>query len=125
YFPLQLFICTRCWLVQLPAFETPERIFGEYAYFSSYSTPWLAHARAYASAIAPRLALGTQSLVVELASNDGYLLKEFARRKIPVLGIEPARNVARAAESAGIPTIAEFFGEELARRLAAQGRRAD
>lgn len=124
-FPLRLYVCESCRLVQLPAHETPGTIFRDYAYFSSYSTTWLAHARDYAQMIAARLGLGADSLVVELASNDGYLLKEFRERSIPVLGIEPARNVAAAAQAAGIPTIAEFFGTKLARKLVAQGRTAD
>jgi C-methyltransferase-like protein/putative zinc binding protein/methyltransferase family protein len=124
-FPLRLFVCDRCWLVQLPAFESPEAIFRDYAYFSSYSSTWMAHARAFADRVTQTLGLDANSLVVELASNDGYLLKEFRDRSIPVLGVEPARNVARAAEAAGIPTVAEFFGTTLARRLAAEERRAD
>jgi len=124
-FPLRVFVCDRCWLVQLPAFESPERIFRDYAYFSSYSTTWLAHARAYAAEAVARLGLTPASAVVELASNDGYLLKEFQSRSIPVLGIEPARNVAAQAQAAGVPTLAEFFGAALARRLASEGRSAD
>ena len=124
-YPLRVFACDRCRLVQLPAVESPQRIFGDYAYFSSYSTTWIEHARAYARDIAARLALGAHSLAVELASNDGYLLRELQGLSIPVLGIEPAQNVARVAQSAGIPTIAEFFGANLARRLVAQGRGAD
>jgi SAM-dependent methyltransferase len=124
-FPLRVFVCERCWLVQVPAFESRDRIFREYAYFSSYSTTWLEHARAYAGDVAGKLALSSSHLVVELASNDGYLLKEFRKRSIPVLGIEPARNVAREAEASGIPTIPEFFGAALARRLVSEGTTAD
>ena len=124
-FPLRVFVCERCWLVQVPAHETREQIFREYAYFSSYSTTWLEHARTYAGDVVKNLGLSPADLVVELASNDGYLLKEFQNRSIPVLGIEPARNVARQAESAGVPTLAEFFGATLARRLASEGKTAD
>lgn len=125
FFPLHAWVCASCLLVQLEAFETPEAIFGDYAYFSSFSDTWLAHAKHYADAIAQRLSLGSGSLVIEVASNDGYLLRNFRDRGIPVLGIEPARNVAAAAEKAGIPTVAEFFGTALARRLVAQGRQPD
>jgi len=124
-YPLCVFVCQRCWLVQVPAFESRDQIFREYSYFSSYSATWLAHSRAYAQDVTAKLGLSSQHLVVELASNDGYLLKEFRRRSIPVLGIEPARNVAREAVAAGVPTLAEFFGAALARRLASEGRSAD
>jgi len=124
-YPLRAFVCEACWLVQVPAVESRERIFGDYAYFSSYSDTWIVHARAYAAAALQRLGLGPRSLVVELASNDGYLLKEFQSRGVTVLGVEPATNVARVAEAAGVPTVAEFFGVSLARRLAEDGRRAD
>ncbi len=130
HYPLHAYVCGECFLVQLPELEspgesTPEAIFSDYAYFSSYSTTWLEHAGRFAAAAAERFALGGDSLVVEVASNDGYLLRFFHQRGIPVLGIEPAKNVARAAEEAGIPTLVEFFGSEMARRLAAEGRRAD
>jgi SAM-dependent methyltransferase len=111
--------------VQLPEFETPEALFGDYAYFSSYSTSWLEHARRYVAAVSERLALGPQHRVVEIASNDGYLLRWFVERGIEVLGIEPARNVAQAAIAAGIPTRIEFFGTGTARALAAEGLAAD
>ena len=124
-FPLRAYVCERCWLVQVPAFESRDEIFREYSYFSSYSTTWLEHSRAYAAAAVAKLGLSQRHLVVELASNDGYLLKEFRARSIPVLGIEPARNVAREAVAAGIPTVAEFFGAALARRLVSEGRSAD
>jgi len=124
-YPLRVFVCERCWLVQVPAFESREQIFREYAYFSSYSTSWLEHSRAFARDVIDRLGLSPAALVVELASNDGYLLKEFLTRSIPVLGIEPARNVAREAQASGVPTLAEFFGEALAGRLAADGKTAD
>ena len=125
FYPLQVHVCERCWLVQLDEFETPATIFTDYAYFSSYSASWLAHARQYAEAIAGRLALDGSSLVVEVASNDGYLLRNFRERGIPVLGIEPARNVAKVAIEAGIPTVTRFFGVETARALVAEGKRAD
>ncbi len=124
-FPLQLWVCDRCWLAQVPAVQPPERIFGDYKYFSSYSTTWLAHAARYANDAAARLRLGAQSLVMELASNDGYLLQAFRDLSIPVLGIEPAANVAREAMARGVPTLVDFFGARLARELVAEGRRAD
>jgi SAM-dependent methyltransferase len=125
FYPLHVRVCTRCWLAQLPAFVTPDEIFTEYAYFSAYSDSWVEHSRAYADMITHRLSLTTESLVVELASNDGYLLQHFLPKGIPVLGIDPAANVARAAEERGVPTLVEFFGVELAARLASEGRRAD
>ena len=124
-YPLRAWLCEQCMLVQLEAFETPENIFGDYAYFSSFSDSWLAHSRAYAGAMRSRLALGTQSLIVEVASNDGYLLQYFAVESIPVLGIEPAANVAAEARRRGIPTLVRFFGSQLADELASQGKRAD
>jgi SAM-dependent methyltransferase len=125
YFPLHAQVCTDCFLVQLKAYVTPEHIFREYAYFSSYSTSWVQHAATYCRRIEERLGLGPQSLVVELASNDGYLLQHFLPRGIPVLGIEPAINVAQVAIEKGIPTLTEFFGVALADRLVGEGRRAD
>ncbi len=124
-YPLRAYVCERCWLVQVPAVENRERIFSDYAYFSSYSDTWLAHARDFARDVAAKLQLGRDKLVVELASNDGYLLKEFQALGIRVLGVEPAGNVARVAESAGVPTIVDFFGSALGRRLASQGKTAD
>jgi len=111
--------------VQLEEFVSPEEIFTEYAYFSSYADSWVAHMRGYAEKIADRLRLSTKSLVVEVASNDGYLLQHFVGMGIPVLGIEPARNVAQVAIDKGIPTLVRFFGADLARELAAQGKQAD
>jgi SAM-dependent methyltransferase len=125
FYPLHAFVCERCFLVQLEQFETPEHIFGDYVYFSSYSDSWLAHCEKYAETMRSALGLGQQSLVIEIASNDGYLLQYFKQAGIPVLGIEPARNVAAAAEQKGIPTVSEFFGTDLATRLAQEGRRAD
>jgi SAM-dependent methyltransferase len=125
FYPLRAYACESCFLVQLEAFECPQAIFGEYAYFSSYSTTWLEHARAFAVEATRRAGLGPQSLVLEIASNDGYLLRWFRELGIRVLGIEPARNVAQAAIEAGIPTRVEFFGARAARRLAEAGERAD
>jgi SAM-dependent methyltransferase len=125
FYPLRADVCERCWLVQLERYVGPEEIFTEYAYFSSYSDSWVRHARDYTEMIVDRLGLGRDSLVVELASNDGYLLQHFRPAGVPVLGIEPARNVAAAAEERGVPTMTRFFGEELAAELAAEGRRAN
>lgn len=125
FYPLHAFVCDRCFLVQLEEFETPEQIFGDYAYFSSFSNSWLDHAKLYAEHMTRLLGLGPQSLVVEIASNDGYLLQYFNNAGIPVLGIEPARNVAYEAVKKGLPTITEFFGVTVAERLAREGKRAD
>ena len=125
FYPLHVRTCPACLLVQLPAFVPVDEIFREYAYFSSYSASWVEHARQYAEMIIGRAGLSRESLVVELASNDGYLLQHFVARGIPVLGIEPALNVAAAAEARAIPTITEFFGEALAARLVGDGTRAD
>jgi SAM-dependent methyltransferase len=125
FFPLHVRVCERCLLAQVQEYVTPEDIFEEYAYFSSYSTAWLEHTKRYADAMTERLGLGADSLVVELASNDGYLLQWFVEKGIPVLGIEPAANVAQVAIDRGIPTRVEFFGEEVARALAAEGVQAD
>ena len=103
----------------------PEDIFSDYAYFSSYSDSWLEHARSYADSVTKRFGLNSKSRVVEIASNDGYLLQYFVAKGIPVLGIEPAGNVAEAAIQRGIPTLVRFFGEDTARDLAAQGKQAD
>jgi SAM-dependent methyltransferase len=125
FYPLNAFVCGRCFLVQLPEFESPAAIFGDYAYFSSYSDSWLAHARAYTSAMAARFGIGAQSQVIEIASNDGYLLQYFKERGVPVLGIEPAANVAEVAVGKGIPTRVRFFGVDTARELAREGLEAD
>ena len=117
FFPLRAYVCAACLLVQLEEFETPDRIFTEYAYFSSYSTTWLEHARDYVEQVTERFGLDASSHVVELASNDGYLLQYFHQRRIPVLGIEPAANVAKLALQKGIPTLVEFFGVETAASL--------
>ena len=125
YFPLHVLVCERCFLVQLRQYVSPDRIFREYAYFSSYSTSWVAHTKAYCRMIAEKLGLDRDSLVIEVASNDGYLLQHFLPLDVPVLGIEPASNVARAALDKGIPTRVAFFGTRLAEELVAEGRSAD
>lgn len=125
YYPLCALVCSRCFLVQLKEYVSPERIFQEYAYFSSYSTSWVEHARRYCAMITARLGLGPESLAVELASNDGYLLQHFGPLGVPVLGIEPAANVAKVAIDKGIPTRVDFFGTRLAAALVAEGRKAD
>jgi SAM-dependent methyltransferase len=117
FFPLHALVCGRCYLVQLAEYESPEGIFSDYAYFSSYSTTWLEHSRRYVEAMVERFGLDGSSRVVELASNDGYLLQYFTERGIPVLGIEPAANVAEVAVAKGIPTLIEFFGVETARQV--------
>lgn len=124
-YPLRARVCGVCKLVQVDYDVAPEELFGNYVYFSSYSDEWLAHAKRYAAMARDRFRLGPDSLVVELASNDGYLLKNFLDMGIPVLGIDPSDTVARAAEKIGVPTLVEFFGEALASGLAAEGRRAD
>jgi len=119
FYPLHALVCSQCRLVQLAEFEPPQAIFSEYLYFSSVSESWLRHAEAYANAMVTRLGLGPHTPVVEIASNDGYLLQYFARRGIPVVGVDPAANVARHAIARGIPTEIAFFGAETARRLRA------
>ncbi|MEO7166360.1 MAG: class I SAM-dependent methyltransferase [Spartobacteria bacterium] len=125
FYPLHSFVCEKCFLVQLPEHVAAQDIFEEYAYFSSYSSSWLAHAEGYVEKITRRLGLNEHSLVVEVASNDGYLLQYFKAKGIPVLGIEPARNVAQVAIEKGIPSITSFFGRGLARELASGGRQAN
>jgi len=125
FYPLHVFVCAECSLVQLEEYVAPAAIFSDYAYFSSYSESWLDHASRYVDDITERLGLDERSQVVELASNDGYLLQYFLAKGIPALGIEPAANVAAAAKAKGIPTLVEFFGVDLAERLAAQGLRPD
>jgi SAM-dependent methyltransferase len=120
FYPLRALVCDNCFLVQLEEFESPQAIFGDYAYFSSYSTTWLEHARRYVEGVVERLSLDRSNRVVEVASNDGYLLQYFHEREIPVLGVEPAANVAKVAIQKGIPTIVEFFGVETARGLAGE-----
>lgn len=125
FYPLHAFVCEECLLVQVEEFEPPDRIFKNYAYFSSYSDTWLQHARKYAAEARLKLGLGQDSLVVEVGSNDGYLLQYFREADIPVLGVEPASNIAKAAELKGIPTTEAFFGIQTAKTLAAQGKQAD
>lgn len=125
FYPLHVMVCQECFLVQLEEYVSPEHIFTEYAYFSSYSDSWLKHSANYVAMISERLGLGAQSLAVELASNDGYLLQYFVERGIPVLGVEPAVNVAKAAEEKGVPTLVKFFGCQTARQMVADGQVAD
>jgi SAM-dependent methyltransferase len=125
FFPLHAYVCAECFLVQLRQYVSPEAIFEEYAYFSSYSTSWVSHAKTYCEMIARRLKLGEGSKVVELASNDGYLLQHFLAMGIPVLGVEPARNVAKRAIEKGVRTRIDFFGTRLANVLAGEGEQAD
>lgn len=124
-YPLRTYVCSGCLLVQAEDFATPDEIFREYAYFSSYSTSWLEHAARYCDAATERERLGATSFVVELASNDGYLLKNFVAAGVRVLGIDPAVNVGEVARSRGVPTLSEFFGSELATQVAAEHGRAD
>jgi SAM-dependent methyltransferase len=126
FYPLHVYVCGKCFLVQLEQYESPEAIFSDYAYFSSYSDSWLKHANNYCEKMRARFGLNAGSFVVEVASNDGYLLQYFVEKKVPVLGIEPAANVAKVAvEQKKVPTLIRFFGAELARELAAQGKAAD
>jgi len=114
FYPLRVWVCERCFLVQLQEYVSPAEIFTEYAYFSSYSTSWLKHAKDYTDMAAARFGLDGRSRVVEIASNDGYLLQYFVEKGIPVLGVEPAANVAKAAVERGVPTVVRFFGQETA-----------
>jgi len=125
FYPLRVYVCHSCFLVQLEEYVRPEHIFSEYAYFSSYSDSWLQHAQSYTDMVVERFKIGSQSQVVELASNDGYLLQYFVRKGIPVLGIEPAGNVAQSAIKKGIPTVVKFFGQTTAQELAAERGKAD
>src|ERR1700730_8241219 len=125
FYPLYVKVCEKCFLVQLEEYVSPEHIFTEYAYFSSYSDSWLKHSSNYVEMISNRLGLGTRSLAVELASNDGYLLQYFVKNGIPVLGVEPAVNVAKVAEKKGVPTLVKFFGCQIARQMVADGQAAD
>jgi SAM-dependent methyltransferase len=126
YYPLRVLVCARCWLVQTEDYAGADEFFSpDYAYFSSTSSTWLEHAKRYTEAITARLGLGKNSLVIEVASNDGYLLKNFVAAGIPCLGIEPTDSTAEAAEKLGIPVVRQFFGERLGEELAASGRQAD
>src|SRR5437016_1407841 len=125
FYPLHVFVCDQCFLVQLQEYVRPEDIFSEYAYFSSYSETWLEHARQYTEQVVDRFGLDARNMVVELASNDGYLLRNFVARGIPVLGIEPAANIAAVAVREGVRTRVTFFGRDLARQLIAEDAGAD
>ena len=125
FYPLHAYVCGSCFLVQLEEFESPQQIFSDYAYFSSYSESWLRHAKAYTELMIRRFGFNASHQVIEIASNDGYLLRNFKEHGIPVLGIEPAENVAQTARAAGIPTQTKFFGVKTARELAASGQQAD
>lgn len=125
FYPLHVFVCDRCLLVQLPEVVSPKDLFSDYAYFSSYSETWLDHAKAYVSMAIDRFGLTERSQVIEIASNDGYLLQYFVAKGISALGIEPAANVADAAIRKGVPTTVGFFGEKLARNLTDRGTKAD
>ena len=125
YYPLHVYVCEKCWLVQLEEYESAETIFSDYPYFASYSESWLMHCEKYCNDMKTRFELAQQSFVAEVGSNDGYLLQYFVRQAIPVLGIEPAANVAKAAVEKGVPTLVRFFGTQVAKELAAEGRTAD
>ncbi len=125
FYPLHVYVCGKCFLVQLQEFVAPENIFSDYLYFASYSDSWLAHAKAYTGQMIERFQINEESLVVEIASNDGYLLQYFVEKKIPVLGVEPAANVAAVAVQKGIPSLVKFFNRDTARELVAKGQRAD
>lgn len=126
WFPLKLYVCEHCWLVQTEDYSEADELFRhDYAYFSSTSTTWLEHARRYVEAMRQRLSLDANSFVIEVASNDGYLLKNFVAAGIPCLGVEPTDGTAMAAEALGIPVLREFFGESMARKLVQDGRQAD
>jgi len=125
FYPLHAYVCDNCFLVQLQEFVSPQDIFGEYAYFSSYSTSWVEHARRYTQAMIERFGLGASSRVMEIASNDGYLLQHFVAAGVPALGIEPAANVAKAAIDKGVPTVVRFFGRQTAAEIVAAHGRPD
>jgi SAM-dependent methyltransferase len=125
FYPLHARVCERCFLVQLEQYERPEKIFGDYSFFSSFSETWLRHSQEYVEGAIDRFRLNSKSLVVEIASNDGHLLQYFQQRGIPVLGVEPAQNVAKAAREKGVPTLAKFFGVQTADELHAAEQTAD
>lgn len=125
FYPLHVYVCERCWLVQLHEYVSPSDIFTEYAYFSSYADSWVQHAKRYTDLMVERLRLTAQNFVVELASNDGYLLQHFVAKGIPVLGIEPAANVAEVARKKNVPTLVKFFGRQTATELVKEGKKAD
>jgi SAM-dependent methyltransferase len=125
FYPLYVYVCEKCFLVQLEEYESAEKIFSDYAYFSSYSDSWLKHCEKYCDKMISRFGLNQSSFVIEAASNDGYLLQYFVKRNVPVLGIEPAANVAKVAVEKGVPTLVLFLDEQLAKGLAADGKTAD
>jgi SAM-dependent methyltransferase len=125
YYPLHVYVCEKCFLVQLEEYESAENIFSDYAYFSSFSDSWLKHCENYTKKMISRFGLGPKSFVIEVASNDGYLLQYFVQQKVPVLGIEPAANVAKVAIEKGVPSLLEFFGVKCANKLVSEGRSAD
>ena len=126
FFPLKIYTCRKCFLVQLEDLKKSDSIFNDnYAYFSSYSTSWLEHSKKYAEMMIDRFGYNNNSQIIEVASNDGYLLQYFKEKKIPVLGIEPAANTAKAAKKKGIDSVIDFFGFRLAKKLTAKGIRAD
>lgn len=125
FYPLYVYVCEKCYLVQLEEYVTPEDIFTEYAYFSSYADSWLEHVKKYTHQMIERFHLDQDNFVVEVASNDGYLLQYFVEQNVPVLGIEPALNVAKVAIQKGVPTLTEFFGVACAQKLAQEGKQAD
>jgi len=124
-YPLCVYVCDNCFLVQLPEFEKPENIFEDYAYFSSYSSTWLQHAENYVNMMIEKFSFDERNIVIEIASNDGYLLQFFKKKNIPILGIEPAVNVAKVAKEKGIPTITKFFSVDTANELKKEGKVAD
>ena len=125
FFPLRTFVCRKCLLVQLEVFESPKKIFSNYAYFSSYSKTWLKHVEDYVNLSIEQFGFDKNSQVIEIASNDGYLLQHFQKKNIPILGIDPAENVAKVAEEKGIPTRVKFFGTETAMELVNENKKAD
>jgi 2-polyprenyl-3-methyl-5-hydroxy-6-metoxy-1,4-benzoquinol methylase len=125
FYPLHAFVCNSCFLVQVPEFQSPKQIFSEYAYFSSYSESWLKHAKTYVELMVKKFAINSKSQVIEIGSNDGYLLQYFKEKNIPALGVEPAQNLAKVANEAGIPTLVKFFNEQTAMELAADRKHAD
>jgi len=125
FYPLHAYVCEQCYLVQLEEFQSPENIFSDYAYFSSYSESWIKHAKTYTEYMIDRFKFNNSSQIVEIASNDGYLLQYFKQYNIPVLGVEPAENVAKVAQAAGIPSVIKFFGIQTAKELVNEGKQAD
>lgn len=124
-FPLHAFVCHNCLLVQLPQIETPKNIFSEYAYFSSYSKSWLEHSKNFVDESIKKFKINKNNQIIEIASNDGYLLQYFKQKKIPVLGIEPAKNISKISRKRGIPTITEFFGVNTAKQIVEKGIKGD